>query len=286
MIALWGPVIRPIVEAIDGRRILEIGAEHGLSTKALLNFVRSVDGHLHCIDPSPEFDESSLLKDNPDHLSFYKDLSLNVIPQLPEVDVALVDGDHNWYTVFNELRLIEQQHGSDPERMPLVFLHDIGWPYARRDLYYNPATIPEQFRQPYAQRGIGRRKAELLDSGGLNCTLNNALVEGGPRNGVLTGIEDFLQASELDYLFINLPLYFGLGIMVVAERVATNPTLKREMDDLQACMAGRSLIELNERFRLNTLLNHQQLERELLSAQQKIADLESALEARETGKHL
>ena len=131
-----------------------------------------------------------------------------------------------------------------------------------------------------------RRKAELLDSGGLNCTLNNALVEGGPRNGVLTGIEDFLQASELDYLFINLPLYFGLGIMVVAERVATNPTLKREMDDLQACMAGRSLIELNERFRLNTLLNHQQLERELLSAQQKIADLESALEARETGKHL
>jgi hypothetical protein len=284
MIALWGPIIRPIVEAVDGHTILEIGAEHGLSTKALLNFVRSVDGHLHCIDPSPEFDESSLLAENPDHLSFYKDLSLNVIPQLPEVDVALVDGDHNWYTVFNELRLIEQQHNSDPERMPLVFLHDIGWPYARRDLYYDPNTVPVQFRQPYAQRGIGRRKAELLDSGGLNCTLNNALVEGGPRNGVLTGIEDFLQTSDLNYVFINLPLYFGLGIMVTAERVAASPSLKRELDYLQTCMAGKALIELNERFRLNTLLNHQQLEQELQFAQQKIAELESELAAHETGK--
>ena len=277
MIALWGPIIRPIVEAIEGRKILEIGAEHGLSTKALLNFVRSVEGHLHCIDPSPEFDESNLLDEYPGYLSFYKDLSLNVIPNLPEVDVALVDGDHNWHTVLNELRLIEKQHNSDPERMPVIFLHDIGWPYARRDLYYDPTTVPSEYRQPYAQRGIGRRKAELLDAGGLNRTLNNAVMEGGPKNGVLTGIEDFLKESELDFEFLDLPLYFGLGILITKQRIAGNQSLMDKIDGLKDSLAGQSLIELNERFRLNTLLNHQQLEQELLEARQRIEELENAL---------
>ena len=30
----------------------------------------------------------------------YKELSLNVLPLLKDYDVALIDGDHNWYTVI------------------------------------------------------------------------------------------------------------------------------------------------------------------------------------------
>jgi predicted O-methyltransferase YrrM len=142
MIALWDKLIQPLVEAIGGTRILEIGAEYGVSTQALLNYVRKVGGHLHCIDPVPGFDVAEYVAQHGGLLSFYEDTSLNAIPVIPEVDVALVDGDHNWYTVYHELKAIEARHGHDPDKLPLILVHDIGWPYGRRDLYYDPATIP------------------------------------------------------------------------------------------------------------------------------------------------
>jgi hypothetical protein len=146
--------------------------------------------------------------------------------------------------------------------------------------------VPKEHRQPFAQRGIGRRKTELLDSGGLNRTLNNAILEGGPANGVLTGIEDYLKESKLEFVFINLPLYFGLGVMATKQRIENNPKLGREIEELKASLAGQSLIELNERFRLNTLLNHQQLEQDLVKANQRIRELEGTLANFETEKKL
>ena len=35
--------------------------------------------------------------------------------------------------------------------MPLLMLHDIGWPLARRDGYYAPERIPAEHRQPLAR---------------------------------------------------------------------------------------------------------------------------------------
>ena len=70
------------------------------------------------------------------------------------MDVVLIDGDHNWYTVFNELRLIEEMSRLKGFPMPLVMFHDIGWPYGRRDMYYNPSDIPEEFRQPIGKGGL------------------------------------------------------------------------------------------------------------------------------------
>ena len=47
-------------------------------------------------------------------------------------------------------------------RLPVMILHDVAWPYGRRDLYYDPATIPEEFRQPYAQKGIAMGRSTLV----------------------------------------------------------------------------------------------------------------------------
>src|SRR5690625_3986085 len=156
MIRLWQEILLPIVRAAKARTILEIGAESGASTRTLLEYVQRHDGQLHCIDPDPEpeFDPAALQREFPSRLHYYCDLSLNVLPDIPQVDVAMVDGDHNWYTVYNELKQIEPAHQHDPLRQPILLFHDINWPYGRRDLYYNPATIPDEFRQPYAQKGI------------------------------------------------------------------------------------------------------------------------------------
>ncbi|MFO7551197.1 MAG: class I SAM-dependent methyltransferase [Haliea sp.] len=279
MIALWPQIIRPLTEAINGRTLLEIGAEQGLSTNVLLDYVQSTGGHLHCIDPSPEFDPKNFVAKYGSHLTFHQDLSLNVLSNLPQVDVALVDGDHNWYTVFNELKLIEEVHGSDPDIMPLIFVHDIGWPYGRRDLYYDPTTIPAEYLRPFAQRGIGRHKTELREDGGLNCNLFNAVIEGGPKNGVLTGVEDYLGQSKLDFIFLNLPLYFGLGILIPRKRVEKNNKLQSEITVLHDYLKGSRLVKIAEQLRLNTLMVLQGVQRDLDSSKSRIQELEASLAA-------
>ena len=277
MIALWGQVILPLVEAVGGTRILEIGAEYGLSTQALVNFARRVDGHLHCIDPAPVFDVDEFVAQHEGLLSFYKDTSLNAIPVIPEVDVVLLDGDHNWYTVYNELKQIEASYNHDPEKLPLLFVHDTGWPYGRRDLYYDPASIPDEFRQPYAQQGIGPRKRELLPEGGLNADMWNALMEGGERNGVLTAVEDYIEESSLEFEFINLPLYFGLGILISKERLRSNPALAAEVEKLHHMLRGEKLITITERLRMNLAMIIQRMQREQLASEARVQELEREL---------
>jgi hypothetical protein len=126
-------------------------------------------------------------------------------------DCILIDGDHNWYTVFNELRLIRER--GLLRRGGMIFFHDVGWPFGRRDMYYQPDTIPQEYRHKHELKGIVRGRSQLVDSGGGNAKDWNAVHEGGPKNGVLTAIEDFQSAHPSEYRFCRVRLAAGLGIM-------------------------------------------------------------------------
>jgi hypothetical protein len=275
MIKLWRRILLPIFEAAGARTVLEIGAEYGTSTNVLLNYVKERGGHLHCIDPFPAFEAKQFADQNREHLSFYEDLSLNVIRRVPRVDIAMVDGDHNWYTVYNELRQLEEVHGSDPLAQPVIFAHDLSWPYGRRDLYYNPDNIPAEFRQPYANLGILPNKSALVPSGGMNCTLHNAMHAGGPRNGVLTGVEDYLAESKLDWHFLHLPLYYGLGILITKQRLAASPALNALIEHLTPSAGSLALIEQTEHLRCTDGVMMQTIARRMLAAEARVAELEA-----------
>ena len=180
------------------------------------------DTELHVIDPVPEFDPQDHMSRFPGRYVFHRDISHNVLPELAPVDVALVDGDHNWYTVYHELKMLADTARSAGRPLPVLIMHDVLWPYGRRDLYYTPENIPEQYRHAYAQRGMRPGRSELLPEGGggVSPTLNNALVEGGPRNGVMTALEDFMAESDENLRLVVLPIYFGLAIVVSEERPA------------------------------------------------------------------
>jgi hypothetical protein len=140
-------------------------------------------------------------------------LSLEVIPKLSEAfDCILIDGDHNWFTVFNELQEIEKRKLLKDGGT--IFFHDIGWPYGRRDLYYQPETIPNEFRHPYARQGIVNGKSELSATSGQNGAFCNATKEGGERNGVLTAIEDFRKQATNEYVWFRFVDECGLGVLV------------------------------------------------------------------------
>jgi hypothetical protein len=277
MIRLWKHIIKPLVASIEARTILEVGAEFGLSTRVILNHVRSVSGHLHCIDPDPAFDAKTFQEENREHLTFYADLSLNVLDRIPRVDVALVDGDHNWYTVFNELQMIEENHQHDPLGMPLTFIHDINWPYGRRDLYYNPESIPNEFVHPYAQMGISIKDNTLVKKGGMNADLYNAIPYGGAKNGVMTAVEDYINQSSLDFHFVSIPLYFGLGILATSERLQASKDLAAHVERIEEMLSGTELIELGEYMRLTEGIAFQKIHRRMIAAEKRVSELEKKL---------
>lgn len=216
MFHFWESVIYPILLKAEAKRIVEIGSDEGKHTELLLEYCKKVSGKLLAIDPMPRINEEEWkLKYGDALLEFHKELSLNALPYIKDYDAVLVDGDHNWYTVYNELKMIEKQAKDKP--FPIVFIHDIGWPYGRRDLYYNPDTIPPYFQQPYRKQGVIPESRDLVENGGLNYNLNNSIHENNHKNGVLTAVEDFMDESSNSYTLLKFEGFHGLGLLLSAE---------------------------------------------------------------------
>ena len=87
----------------------------------------------------------------------------------------------------------------------------------------------------------------------MNPTMYNALREGGPRNGVMTGLEDFIAEYEKPLRTVVLPIYFGLAIVVEEERLERQPALARVLDDLEGTARRDDLLELAERTRIQNI---------------------------------
>ena len=99
MYPFWDFAVAPVLKAADARRIVEIGALRGETTAFMLDEL-GADAELHVIDPVPVFDPSEHEERFPGRYLFHRALSLEVLPDLPPMDAALIDGDHNWYTVY------------------------------------------------------------------------------------------------------------------------------------------------------------------------------------------
>lgn len=229
MLAFWPDVIRPILDALHPANIVEIGSEAGKTTRLLLAWARANDARVHAIDPAPAFDPEAVQREFEGHFQCLRLPSLVALPSVPQFDVVLIDGDHNWYTVYNELKLIETLSKDAGQPLPLVLLHDVGWPYGRRDLYYAPSTIPDEHRHPYARQGMSPTSSRLLAQGGFNARMCNALEEGGPRNGVLTAVEDYLSETTQSFEWVTIPAVFGLGMLLPSALAEANPVVAQKV---------------------------------------------------------
>jgi len=273
---LWDLVLADAVATVGARRILEIGADRGECTRRLLAYCEAVGGHLDSVDPEPTFDVEALRRRYASHLTFHRCPSLEALPRLRDLDAALIDGDHNWYTAFHELTLLERGARAAGRDLPLVFLHDVGWPYGRRDMYYAPERIPPEFRQPCAQAGIVWGQSPLSDATPFNAKHWNALEEGGPRNGVLTAVEDFVaQCASRPALYV-VPAYFGLGILVppTLQQHAPLLALLRHWDTEPGL---RRLVEFAERVRLEDQVTTAEFEAALEAQTAVVRALEAEL---------
>lgn len=208
----FAPIIMPILEMIQPKHIGEIGAAEGGHTRLLYEFLKKTNGRLTTIDPFPRGSFLEWVQTTKPIVNHIADYSFNAIASMNAVDVWFIDGDHNWFTVFNELRLIDLLSKRD-SKYPLIYLHDIEWPCGRRDMYYDPTRIPQEFLQPHsAELGVVIDRSESV-KGGLRGP-HWALKEGGEKNGVLTAVEDFITLTQQTYAFIQVPAVLGLGILI------------------------------------------------------------------------
>ncbi len=197
------------LDAVAARSVIEVGAFMGELTRLLLHWADDTGASVIAIDIAPHPDLEAL---EPAHgnLRLIRESSHAVLAELPPADAIILDGDHNYYTVSEELRIIAERAAQDGRPLPLLLLHDIGWPHGRRDDYYVPERIPAEHRQPLAQAGLYPGEPGT-QHGGIPCD-NPAAREGGPRNGVLTAAEDFLSTDERLRLAI-VPAFYGLGVV-------------------------------------------------------------------------
>lgn len=233
--------------------MVEIGALRGENTALMLDAL-GPDAELHVIDPLPEFDPDEHAQRLGGRYIFHRDISLNVLPDAGAFDLAFIDGDHNWYTVYNELRLLRESSRREGRPLPVLILHDVAWPYGRRDLYYDPSQIPAEFRQPYARLGMRPGSKKLLPRGGMNITLHNAEREGGPRNGVMTGLDDFIAEHDVPLRQIVIPIYFGLAIVAEERLLDERPELRALLDGFETETGKQELLELSERIRIDEIV--------------------------------
>ena len=200
-------VLLPCLDSAGARSVIEVGAYAGDLTGALVDWAVGAGARVWAVDPSPQ-DRLVQLANERAELELVRKTSFEALGQVPLADAVIIDGDHNYYTVSQELRIIGERAAEG--ELPLLIFHDVCWPHGRRDDYYAVERIPPEHRQPIAEGGGLHPDEPGIRPGGLPYRAA-AAREGGPRNGVLTAVEDFLSQRKAMRLAV-VPAFFGLGV--------------------------------------------------------------------------
>ncbi|MEP3226122.1 MAG: class I SAM-dependent methyltransferase [Parasphingorhabdus sp.] len=213
----FSDIITNAMDIANVSNIAEIGAEYGGMTTILAKHAASHNGRLFSIDPNPKPEFLAWL-DTQNTVSHIAKPSLEAFTSLSNIDLWMVDGDHNWFTVYHELKAISAACQRD-EKPLFAILHDVCWPAGRRDMYYAPEAIPEEFRHDYCMKsGAKPGQSGLFRQQGMRGMghFGWALHEGGERNGVKSAVEDFINEAEAHgqpLAYAEIPAVFGLGII-------------------------------------------------------------------------
>ena len=201
-------ILLPCLDAAGARSVVEVGAYAGDLTRVLLEWAARSGARVCAIDPTPH--ESLVrLAETRDGLELVRETSLEALPRIEAPDAVIIDGDHNYYTVTGELRATAAR--ADGSTLPLLLIHDVCWPHGRRDNYFEPDRIPPESRHEIAEGGGLIPGEPGVRPGGLPYRAA-AAREGGPRNGVLTAVEDFVGERDVLRLAV-VPAFFGLGVV-------------------------------------------------------------------------
>lgn len=188
--------------------VVEIGVESGQVSGMYAGLGAEA---VYCVEPEPTAELRAALE-NSAALHLVAESSPEVLDTLPIADLYVIDGDHNYAVVRQELDWI-LRHAPDA----VIALHDVSWPCARRDQYYQSSALPGgRPAHPDSEDGPTVWHDQLTPAGFVGHGAFTAATEaGGERNGVLTAVEDALASTPDDpWELAVIPAVFGMGIVV------------------------------------------------------------------------
>ena len=241
-------LLEPLLGRLAPRSLCEIGVGDGRFMEFLIGYARANGCLYTAIDPA--IAEAVAGRHADERIRFVKSRSLEALPNLPSHDLYFIDGDHNYYTVRQELNWIVRRSAS----RPLILLHDVGWPWGRRDQYCDSGSIPPADCHPNSTSlGVRPGRNELGDGGfsgrQSDYTYAAAMHEGGPRNGVLTAVEDFLaeDGRKAGWQWVVVPMLFGLGVLYHPETCPPEMTafIRRTEEGLAVFQGLMARVESN-----------------------------------------
>jgi hypothetical protein len=272
--ANFAELMLPVLEASGAKTVAEVGAFGGDLTEVLIEWAEPRGVAVAAIDPLPQPALEQLAERRPD-LDLIRATSADAFREMEMPDAIVIDGDHNYHTVSEELATIAGRTGGAD--LPLLLFHDVCWPHGRRDSYYAPERVPAENRgEIVADTTIFPGEPGTGD-GGLPYPWT-AAREGGPRNGVLTAIEDF-AASQPGLRVAVMPMFFGFGlawheqapwagaVAALVERWDRNPILTR--------LEANRVFHLANQMRTQTRL--EDAEGRIMVLQNRVAELEAIL---------
>jgi hypothetical protein len=262
----WLDIVRPLLCQIKSKCLLEIGADEGSNTKILSMYCDAFDATLTVIDPVLKPPLEKIVSASKG-IKMLVGKSHDVLPTLNQpIDAVFLEGDLNYYTTYGDLKAIKDLADRQNIGFPLIFVRSASWPYARRDMYYNPANLPKQAVHDHEKSGMTPWSSQLKEMM-TNYLFENTKYEGGPKNGVWTAVEDFVADSDLPLQIFSLPTRNGLGVMYpkgskVEQFINQNFAIPEKIRlFLETCEIAR-INEVNQRQQIK-LQQRQSIERKL-----------------------
>jgi hypothetical protein len=237
-------IFERILQIVRPSGICEIGAERGMTTARLASYCRAERTELFVVDPAGVDQVES-----DQFIHVFAEKSVAFFERKMPIDFYIIDGDHNYETVSAELQFCVRNHL--PNHPLFIVMHDVSWPWAYRDMYYDPASLISPLEhewdaalvlenEDFAPRGF--------PSGGVYAIVDAmARQYGGEHNGVRRAVEDFLASSESDWRFWSIPTLFGFGCLWQADWITAdqNHQLEKLFTGLEPIRSLLAILEVN-----------------------------------------
>ncbi|TMQ93279.1 class I SAM-dependent methyltransferase [Actinomadura soli] len=202
-------MFRELFETIFAHREIATVVEVGVESGQVSSLYADLGATVHCVEPAPGDELRAVLTEDP-RLNLAEGLSPVALGDLPVADLYVLDGDHNYAVVREELAWLMK---NAPEAV--IVLHDVLWPCGRRDFYYQPSPVPAEDTHPATKDGPTVWHDDITPAGFVgDGAYTVAQHAGGPRNGVLTAVEDALDGSGGGWRLAIVPAVFGFGVLV------------------------------------------------------------------------
>ena len=237
-------LLSELFEIFSFKSVTEIGVFRGELSKVLMSFMRE-GGRINLLDIKFEPEaraqiEKSAVAEKVD-ANFMELRSAEALKLLEHSDLIVIDGDHNYETVSQELLECKR---IAPK---VIVLDDVGWPCDVWDISYDPAELQE--KDAYSEGvELSPLSPELLDSYGLKF---DWVKQRRDRSGSKPAVEEFLSENPT-YRYFSVPAFFGVGVLWDLRQVSAVEAFK--LRELAACYDSDVVTSLIQTMELNRLM--------------------------------